>query len=418
MADETLEIFEKDVFVFCGKPKDEDEREKLSDQISELGGVIARNANKKTTIALCNDYIENVDSIEKAIAMNIPVVKEDFVVESIKAKMRLNPNDFILENPNKRKDSDDGTNGASNGRSKKKVKLDHIQYGSVWCGTLRYTTPEEEFIPFFLNIESRQGDQIQGSLEWPTFDVNSKTTFKGTVNGDDVQWTEDDINSNTPTTTTTTTAASSSSSSQDTTMTADATSTNTPKQFKATFSFSSRDRKPQLKGSLEGVSGDSVNFTLSLTNRSCISVVIPPTLSTNGSLSTSSSTLAATTTITPPPPQHLAFLQDGKEFEGVLQQDFPFTFKVTHRRSPTDLEGTIDWVDLKTKTKLKGKIQNDVDVTFTEIELLQGDAVELPVEYTGKLSQNPLSSTNNNDYIVGAYKLQSGNEGKFTLQLI
>jgi len=85
-------------------------------------------------------------------------------------------------------------------------------------------------------------------------------------------------------------------------------------------------------------------------------------------------------------PEKAENLQPGSKLSGTCFVQHPFSFKITKRKGVT-LEGIVKWQNQKCKTKIKGKIENDI-LTFEEYELFsKGDdvAVTVPMLYTGKL---------------------------------
>ncbi|GAM27696.1 hypothetical protein SAMD00019534_108720 [Acytostelium subglobosum LB1] len=364
MADASMveEIFEQDVFVFLEKTVDKDEHDKLLDKISELGGTVVatRSINKKTTLVVCNDSSLTAD-ITKAETLNIPIVKKEFIIESVKQAKRLNPSDYLLASTStsttstddkKRKDTDDG-NADDNAAATKKAKLDilkNFEPGCVWCGTC---VDHDETYPLFLRILKidEKDETILGETEWPM--LNAKAKFKATLKDNEFNWEEyEEIG--------------------------DGDQLNIPSTYQAKFAMSSSN-KPTLDGKTTHDDTNVSTIKMTMTKREKI-VLLP-------------------------------FLVVGKEFEGNLVQDFALSLKVTGRKTEKSVEGTIDWVDFSTKTKFKGTVDKDT-INFTEYEVVSGDGVELPCNYVGKLT-GPSGSIDKQ--LSGDYKLDSGIGGKFTL---
>ncbi|EFA79994.1 hypothetical protein PPL_06815 [Heterostelium album PN500] len=355
------EIFEQDVFVFLDKPSDKDEHDKLLDTLSDLGGTVARSINKKTTIAICNDN-SLTSEIEKAEKLDIPVVKKEFITESITQSKRLDPKDYLLKNDKKRKDmdGDDTASGATtNGDTKddaesalKKAKVDTykaFEPGCVWCGTLMDLEAGESH-PMFVRILKfdEKSLTLEGETEWPTLE-NSKSKFRATIKDgvltlDDYEPIDNDVLE--------------------------------PTVYVLKIVTNATNGKVTLDGKTED---EKCTVKLMMSKKEKI--------------------------------VHLPFLTVGKECDGQLVQDFAMSLKVTGRKTEKMLEGTIDWTSFSTKTKFKGTVDGNT-VKFTEYEVISGDGVDLPVEYNGQLQ----SSTSPDSLITGDYKLESGIAGKFTLE--
>jgi len=62
-------------------------------------------------------------------------------------------------------------------------------------------------------------------------------------------------------------------------------------------------------------------------------------------------------------------LQAGSKLSGTCYIQHPFSIKITKRKGVT-LEGTVKWPEQQCKTKIKGKIENDI-LTFEEYELIE-----------------------------------------------
>jgi len=85
-------------------------------------------------------------------------------------------------------------------------------------------------------------------------------------------------------------------------------------------------------------------------------------------------------------PEKVENLQPGSKLSGTCFVQHPFSIKITKRKGVT-LEGIVKWQNQQCKTKIKGKIENDI-LTFEEYELFSKSddaAVTVPMLYTGKL---------------------------------
>jgi len=107
-------------------------------------------------------------------------------------------------------------------------------------------------------------------------------------------------------------------------------------------------------------------------------------------------------------------LSEGKKYSGTSHVEYPFTIKIAKRKGLV-VEGTIKWTLQKSKTKFKGKINNN-ELTFEEYEVVEKgdeeDPVKVPMLYSGKFSD----STSND--IAGTFgPAVNVTKGKFTIKL-
>ena len=80
----------------------------LKNLISEYSGIYARNVTKNTTylVATSEEFIKKTNKIKEAITLEIPIVREDFIHDSIKKGKLLGEASYLY------KDTDD-TEGES-----------------------------------------------------------------------------------------------------------------------------------------------------------------------------------------------------------------------------------------------------------------------------------------------------------------
>ncbi|EGG18952.1 hypothetical protein DFA_02692 [Cavenderia fasciculata] len=408
------EIFESDVIVFLGTPVNQDEHDKLVEKIEEAGGTIARAINKKTTIVICDDI--SVD-VSKATTLSVPVAKSEYISESFKADKRLEPKDYLLAATDKKRKSRDDTadntnnddnmdvdgNGTTTTVStagstpdtttsqddqaikKKKVVVDINSFlikDNKWCGTC---SAGDEIYPFFWTLSDRVGDDISGEIEWPTLE-GAKSKFRGTVDSvaETVEWEEYEA-------------------------ICEEDQLELPQKYSAKFVYNPASSKPpSLEGKTTTDPAEPSTFKITL-NKKSLSMI-------TSAVPAATASAAAAVTTPPPPSIPLSFLVAGASFEGNLIQQFPLVLKITSRKSPKTVEGTIEWTQLSTKTKIKGTVDGD-QIQFTEYEVFAGDGVELPVEYKGKIASKDTTKKDilGDDILIGDYKLDSGPKGKFEL---
>eukprot|EP00029_Vermamoeba_vermiformis_P010532 TRINITY_DN5548_c0_g1_i1.p1 TRINITY_DN5548_c0_g1~~TRINITY_DN5548_c0_g1_i1.p1 ORF type:complete len:433 (-),score=127.81 TRINITY_DN5548_c0_g1_i1:35-1294(-) len=108
-------------------------------------------------------------------------------------------------------------------------------------------------------------------------------------------------------------------------------------------------------------------------------------------------------------PASLAFLQPNTVVKGVMMQEYPFNFTVSKKDAAkkSKVEGTFVWPTVSNnKTAIKGTCEGP-NIEFTEVELLEGDEVQVPVSYQGKF--NGTSKT-----VSGTFKSEDGDaQGRF-----
>ena len=95
-------------------------------------------------------------------------------------------------------------------------------------------------------------------------------------------------------------------------------------------------------------------------------------------------------------------------------QEYPFDQTIAKKQAAknrTTLEGTIVWPTVSNnKTRVKGSCEG-ANVEFSEVELLEGEDVAVPVSYNGKFH-----STSNT--IAGTFKSDDGDaQGRFEFNL-
>ncbi|KAN0047709.1 hypothetical protein ACTA71_002094 [Dictyostelium dimigraforme] len=409
------ELFENDYFIIIGTVADKDS---LTDSIDECGGIFSKTLNKKTTLIICNDIDDenNKKEFEK-VKSDLKIIREQFITESIKEKKRLNIEDFITKSKSGSNDSDDQ-------QPSKRLKVDSLQVGSTWMGALFYINTSESY-PFSLNIESRVDDinanqsKLEGTIDWPTLE-DAKTAFRAILKDDDLKIEEHTQITNTD------------QVSLPNNYEAKVINGNRP-SIKGTIVYSdpADSANPELKASFNltfkpstttsSISSSSISSSSTSSSSSSSSSTTNST-STNGTGSPATST--TTTTTTPPPPKlDLDYLIAGNQFKGEFEIPYKSNIKITSRKNQQDIEGIVDWVDLKTKTKLKGTLnEKDLTITLTETDIISGSGVELPIVYTGTLtsSTNPTSTDPKHlDLIIGQYKVEAGTTsiGKFKMEL-
>ncbi|KAN0041385.1 hypothetical protein ACTFIV_003924 [Dictyostelium citrinum] len=394
------ELFENDYFIIIGTVTDKDS---LTDSIDQSGGIFSKTLNKKTTLVICNDIDDenNKKELEK-VKSDLKIISEQFITESIKEKKRLNVDDFVTKSKSGSNSSSSNNNDSDEQQPSKRLKVDSLQVGSTWMGALFYVNTSESY-PFSLNIESRVDDintnesKIEGTIDWPTLE-DAKTAFRATLKDDDLKIEEHTQITNTD-------------------------QVSLPNNYEAKVINGNR---PSIKGTIVySDPADSANPDL----KASFNLTFKPSTTSTSSISSSTNTPTTTTSngtgssATSTPKLDLDYLIAGNQFKGDFEIPYKFNVKITSRKNQQDIEGLVDWVDLKTKTKLKGTLnEKDLTVTLTETDIISGGGVELPIVYTGTLS----SSTNPNstdpkhlDLITGQYKVEGNtpSTGKFKLEL-
>ncbi|EGC33830.1 hypothetical protein DICPUDRAFT_36115 [Dictyostelium purpureum] len=389
----TEELFENDYFIIIGNVSDKD---KLTDTIEECGGIYSKTLNKKTNLVICNDIDDenNKKELEK-VKSDIKIVTEKFVTNSFLESRRLNVEDFISKSKNGDADT---TNSKSVLGKRNKRESDGIEIDKQWIGTLFYTTTQDAY-PFVCNILKRDDDEkegkstIQGTFKWINLN-DAETAFTAEIEGDTIKINEHTL------------------------LTKDNDQVELPNKYEAKIV---QGLKLQIKGSIvyddpEDQKNEDLKNTFSLT----LNGPIPNNNNNNTSATTSTSAPMSVDTAkpvsTPKPPLDLDYLVDGASFDGDYETPYKFSLKVTSRKNEKDIEGIVEWVDLKTKTKFKGTLEKDMTVTITENEIISGDGIDLPIIYKGKLTST--NNSNDMDLISGDYSVNTTPTGTFTLELI
>jgi hypothetical protein len=77
-----------------------------------------------------------------------------------------------------------------------------------------------------------------------------------------------------------------------------------------------------------------------------------------------------------------------KGIVGVLFQGHPFEMTIGVKgKEKNKFEGTMEWPTLdNTITKFRGKLESATELSINEYEAIEGDGVEVPNNYSGKLS--------------------------------
>jgi len=323
--------------------------------INDAGGVIGRVINKKVTIVVCSNPTDHPEDIKKAEQLKIPVVRETFIVDSVAKITRLKPEDYLpvstsTTSTNASKDDDGDTNGSA----AKKQKLDPvvvdnsiISSNSEWMGVC--IAKDSSTYPFVLHITTRTDNNIEGTINWPTLG-DTLTKIRGSITNDDLKFEEYEA-------------------------TRGEDNVELPQNYSGKFTGSA------VSGSLTDTQGESSSFKLNLVSKRSAKA------------------------------QDLPFLQAKAQFEGTYQENYPMEMTVISRTSMGDLAGTVYWssLDPKTKTKFKGELATDGKVKLEEFQLLEGDGVEIPNEYEGKLNGNSIKGTYNTPVTKA--------NGEFTLEM-
>ncbi|KAF2076460.1 hypothetical protein CYY_002263 [Polysphondylium violaceum] len=466
------DYLEDDIIFVIGKLSDTH-----NDILEESGCILAKSLNKKCTLVICSESDAKESSkkneIDSANTLGIKIVKPTFLDECKSQNKRADVSCFIVNSKKRSKDDDKEDEEEEEeeeerktikitNKSDKKTKVDHLQAGSKWSGTLIYTLSDDCYqLHFSLNDVSTDlnnigGSVVEGTIEWPELDA--KTAFRGTYkdgllkfeeykvlndndqvsvpsfyeakvvkqgtkptlqgsivysdptekNNPDLQATFTLTNTAAPAATTTTAAPAATTT---TTPAATATTT-TPAATTTTAPAATTPTTTPLTSTKSSLSSTSDPATATPTPAAA------PVDTTNTASSTTSTTTVNTppvptpTPITPAAPLDLPFLVAGCNFQGELHESYDFNLKVSHRRNEKEIEGTIEWPKLKTKTKVRGTISNDTDVTLDEYEIITGDDVALPVLYNGTLSVTDKTS------LQGTYKVDQTSNGTFTLKLV
>jgi len=348
------ELFEDDTFVLL-TPKDKDERDKLLDQINECGGVVGRVINKKVTIVVCSKPTDFTEDVKKAEQLKIPIVRETFIVDSVAKLTRLKPDDYFpVSTSTSSSDSDSkDEDGDGNGAPLKKQNIEAVvvdnsvvSSNSEWMGVC--VAVDKSTYPFVLTITSRTNDDLEGTIHWPTVG-DTLTKIRGSMKSDEMKFEEYEAIRG-----------------ED--------NIEIPQNYDGKLTGNS------VSGTLTDSEGEKCSFKLDLVSKRSAKV------------------------------QDLPFLQAKAQFEGNFLEKCPMETNIISRTAMGDLMGTILWPTVdNTRTKFKGELLADGSLKLEEFQLVEGDGVEIPVEYDGKIAGNNIKGK----YVVVSTKAT----GEFTLDL-
>lgn len=243
------------------------------------------------------------------------------------------------------------------------AKLDEsIKQKTNWMGVCSY---DSENFPFTLTIQTVSGNDINGTVDWPTLN-NAKTKFKGTVSGIDIEFTEyeairgeDEVA--------------------------------LPAQYRGTIS--SDDSGSSISGNVNesNADGESGKFSVTLVESDEAQEAEEPA------------------------PLIAGVLEQNKKYTGVITQTHPFELKVDSRTGDK-IQGTITWTELKCTTKFRGAVDPATEeLTIEEYELVKveagGQEPELPMHYSAAVASDL-------EHMIGSWGSDlSKPEGKFKLKL-
>jgi len=239
-----------------------------------------------------------------------------------------------------------------------------ITVPSAWIGVCSYGAGDD--FPFQMHVTGVSGKQVSGTILWPS--LNGATTkFRGQIEGNKFTFEEyeaitgeDDVQ--------------------------------IPSNYEGTFSKESTKMTGKVV-THDGDGGDSDHDDDGATFN--LALIKDDQADTDAS----------------DKPKDKTALSEGQKYQGTSFVEYPFTIKIVKRKGPL-VEGTIKWALQKSKTKFKGKINND-ELTFEEYEIAEKgeeeDGVKVPMLYSGKIETASISGT------FGP--TVSATKGKFTIKL-
>eukprot|EP01098_Paradermamoeba_levis_P007128 TRINITY_DN2957_c0_g5_i2.p1 TRINITY_DN2957_c0_g5~~TRINITY_DN2957_c0_g5_i2.p1 ORF type:complete len:488 (+),score=180.22 TRINITY_DN2957_c0_g5_i2:103-1464(+) len=357
----TPDIFSSEIVIVCLPKKS---KEPLERAITLYQGLVPAKLTKKVTAVVANEkYFDDFeDELNSAKEFDIPIVSSDFITDSIEAGKTVSRTKYILKVKKRKKEPEEEEEGPpkkkkadSDEETSSKAKYE-MKEGSQWMGVCSYKL-EKKHYPFSLSVkkvksQGKDSFQIKGVVEWPTLN-GASTKFKGEIDGKTFNFKEYEILKGKD-------------------------EVEVPTNYKGKFADASTING---KVDLADLEGEEISFALNLVNKK----------------SSSSD-------------DQFSMLKEKAEFKGECYQTFPFNLTITSRKDES-VTGTIKWPSFgNTKTKFKGKIENDNVLVFEEHDILEGDGVEVPVSYSGKLSKEKLLEGKfgpnvNKNQVTGTFKL-------------
>jgi len=443
-----------------------------NDILDESGCIIAKTLNKKCTLVICSESDAKDSSkkkdIDNANSLGIKVVQPSFLDKCKSENKRVDESAFITNSKKRSMDDDDEEDEEEDEDEeeeekkqvdkkdeKKKAKVDPLQVGSKWHGLLIFTNSDDSY-DLNMNIDQVTPDsnqigayKVEGTIEWIRLD-HSLTAFRGVYKDDILNFEEYKILKNNGQVSVPSHYKGKFVTKQTGEITLEGSIVYTDpseiadSDLQATFSLSCINQPTPPAPTPTPTPLTSTSSTLSSsttvpnptpttptptptpttdttttpTPTTTTTIPTPTTDTTTTTPTTTTTTTIPTPTPTPTPtpvivqqPLDLPFLVSGANFQGELHESFEFNVKVSHRRNEKDMEGTNEWPAYKTKTKIKGTIENNGDIVIEEYDLISGDGVALPIIYNGKLSVA-------RDEIQGTYKADQSSSGTFNLKLV
>jgi len=359
---EVVDCFKKEIFYLMGKLTRKDDE--IKDDIELSGGIVSSTLTKKVTHVVTlkkhlGDFPTEVDNAEK---WNIPIVTEDFIVDSIEECKKLDEKDYIVKKKRKKDEKDDEEDDT---KGKKKAKTDDTAAASDSATTTTSTstvvtatgdkgddsmlventkwmgvaTQKDDHFPFAINFTSRVDNKLQGIMSWPTLD-NGQTKVRGEITGKQLTLDEYEIIKG-----------------NDCVVPNKYTGTITPEGNK-------------VAGKFKDSTGENGTFKIEYVKVSLKDKIVV-----------------------------------SSDYAGICYQPFPFKLQVS-KIDGSAIEGFITWPSANNaKTKIRGTITNE-DLTFEEFEVVSGTDIEVPTNYHGKIFVNTLKGEFKSKDMQGEFKIE------------
>jgi hypothetical protein len=368
---------------------DDDEISLVERIVETYGGSIRPSVTKRTKYVIANQdsYSTNQVEWDKAEGQETPILSTEWIAECLRQKKLVDPDaDWEVEKP-----SDDSapapapaaSSSSSSGGVKRKAPMDDddadktsivapppakkaktasstassssaaaapapapaplhaaLKSKTSWMGVCAYDSQGGKY-PFTLNLDNIAGNQISGTIEWPTLN-GAKTKFRGTASGTQLVFEEYEIITG-----------------ED--------DVEVPNSY---------------KGTLDASSGETINGTVNESSPDQAgkwSVTYVEKDDEDDAMDTD-------------PAEHLiaGVMKPNQKYTGVVIQEHPFEITI-ESRTGNKIEGTIFWKLLKCSTKFRGNIDPDTEELSIEeyqIAKLAADGVEpeLPMMYKAAVS--------------------------------
>jgi len=345
--------------------------------IETYGGSVKTSITKRIKLVVCNaNEIDHFsDSVNQAHKNNVPVVTEQYLIDCMKLNKKLETDNYLVkskESDKRKRDDEQISNDDTNLPPAKKAKTvestttteenqsnnnrnsqvaasdprttetttkvttvtnrqacDLLRSGSTWMGVCSYEE-EQQYFPCLLTVISVNGNVVEGTIDWPTIN-NAKTKVKGTITGDEVEFTEYEI------------------------IAGGEDSVEMPVTYNGKISGSTITGV--VKETASGISG---RFNLKL---------LPPedeAESEEEGVAESNTTVAK-------------FFKPDTVYKGSCFTEFSFEMKILKRKG-NQLEGVFYWPSLKCQTKFKAVINgNDLNIDEYEVVKTETDGIEVEV---------------------------------------